>query len=106
MDKLIRDFDNDMMGVYRAAKSDCRYNAVRFLEMLHELGGLQTAQRLLSTEGAQYGFQKLWECGRLDLTVECLVLRQQYRSIFEKSELDKARKRLRAYGYDSVNCER
>lgn len=99
MSQLLHDFEQQMMEVYRAAKRECGYNATYFLNMLHKLGGLQTAKRLLSTEGAQYGFEKLWECGRLDLTVECLVLKPKYHGLFEEAELDQARKRLEAYGY-------
>ncbi len=105
MDRLLKDLDADMMGVYRAAKRECRYNAIRFLEMLHEAGGLQTAKRLLSTENAQYGFDKLWKCGCLHLTVECLVLRPKYQELFEESELDQARKRLRKHKFDPGKCE-
>ena len=88
MQDLIKHFDADMMGVYQVAKRECGYNATYFLQMLHDLRGLATAKRLLSVEGAQYGFEKLWECHRLDLTVECLVLRPRYRKLFDEAELD------------------
>lgn len=106
MGDVVEEFDKDMMGVYRAAKSECSYNAVRFLEMLHDMRGLRTARRLLSTENAQYGFDKLWECRCLHLTVECLVLRPKYQPLFEDTELEQARKRLKAHGYDPAKCER
>ena len=105
MADIRKDFDGAMMGVYRSAKSECGYNATLFLRMLHQHGGLGTAKRLLATDGAQYGFGKLWECGRLDLTVECVVLVPKYRHLFDEPELDRARKRLRDYGFDPARCE-
>ena len=105
MKDLSGQFDQDMMEVYRAAKRECNYNAIRFLEMLHELGGLRTAKELLSTDGVQYGFSKLWECGCLHLTVECLVLRRKYRPLFDEAELNRAKKRLNAHGFDPARCE-
>ena len=100
-----QDFDRAMMGVYRSAKAECGYNARLFLRMLHEHGGLGTAKRLLAVDHSQYGFEKLWECGRLDLTVECLVLGPKYRDLFDAADLDRARKRLRDHGFDSARCE-
>lgn len=105
MQDIVRQFDTDMMGVYLAAKRDCNYHATYFFNMLHELRGLATAKRLLAKALAQYGFEKLHECRCLHLTVECLVLRRKYRPLFDEAELDRARKRLKAHGFDFGRCE-
>lgn len=72
--------------------------------MLHDLGSVGAAKRLLASDGARYGFEKLWECGRLDLTVECVVLRPKFGRLFADEQLDRARKRLRDYGFDPEKC--
>lgn len=96
-------FHNEMLNIYKEAKEQCHYNATYFLRMVNEMGGLEAAKRLLSTDAPQYGFTKLWECGRLDLSVEFLVLKPQFKSLFGEEELKTAMKRLEAYGYTIPN---
>lgn len=105
VEALAHDFDNAMMNVYRTAKEECAYNATMFLRMLHGHGGIEMARRLLSGEAPQYGFTKLWECGRLDITVECLVLDLRYQELFDHHELETARRRLCQHGFDPERCE-
>ena len=106
MTKLEHEFDQAMINVYRTAKEECDYNATRFLDMLHDYGGIETAHRLLGGTEPQFGFTKLWERGRLDITVECLVLNPRFQALFEDHELETARQRLRQYDYDPEMCER
>lgn len=87
-------FHDEMLEVYRRAKSECRYNAARFLQMVSESGGLDAARALLASTTVSDGFSALWSCGRLDLTVEALVLREPWSSLFTVAELAIARKRL------------
>ena len=97
--------DNEMMNVYRTTKKECAYNATMFLRMLHEHGGTETAHGLLAGEAPQYEFTKLWECGRHDTTVECLILDPGYQELFDNHELETTRRRLRQYGFDPETCE-
>ena len=105
MSGLETEFDNAMMNVYRTAKKECDHNATYFLQMLLDHRGIETAHRLLAGEAPQEGFTKLWECGRLDITVECLVLNKRFRGLFDDNELETARRRLRQYGFDPAQCE-
>lgn len=45
-----RRFHVAMLSIYESAARDCDYRATRFLEMVHRLGGLQAAKRLLASE--------------------------------------------------------
>ena len=74
-------------------------NAKIFLSMVVDNGGYETAKTLLSAAAPQYGFEKLWEAGRLDLTMEALVLNPKYKPLFTQQELGIARKRLLDHGY-------
>lgn len=94
-------FHSAMLNIYEEAKKQCNYNATYFLRMVSEMGGLEAAKQLLSTDAPQDGFTKLWECGRLDLSVEYLVLKPEFKRLFTKEELKTARMRLKTYGYDS-----
>src|SRR5690606_17199592 len=69
------DFGRAMLSVYERAKNEADYTASFFLGMISELGPLGTARKLLNSPAVSDGFANLWERGRLDLTVEALVLR-------------------------------
>jgi hypothetical protein len=90
----------DMKCIYRRAKDEAHYNATLFLRMLSEVGPFETAERLVTSNAPSDGFTALWERGRLDLTVEALVLQPRYRGLFDDDLLDAARRRLAEYGYD------
>jgi hypothetical protein len=98
---LEKRFDRAMMDVYVHAKSDCDYNATYFLQMLHRYGGLETARRLLLANEVSSGFTVLWECGRLDLSVEAQVLRPEFSPLFSEHERTIAKDRLAQYGYSA-----
>jgi hypothetical protein len=68
-----------MMDLYRRARDEVPYNATRFLRMVGERGGCDTALYLLRADTVSDGFAALWEAGRLDLTVEALILWQRRR---------------------------
>ena len=99
---LERDFHAEMIGIYKRAKSEAGYNASRFLSMVNEHGGLATAQALLHAETVSDGYTALWERGRLDLTVEAVILEPRWRDLFTDDERSKALDRLRSYGYDGA----
>ena len=55
------------------------YKPVAFEAMLGEFGAIAAAHQLLATFKYQDGFRRLWELGRLDLSLECHVLKPRYR---------------------------
>ena len=90
-----------------ASCRECRtigYKPTAFERMLRDYGAVTTAQRLLKTFKYSDGFSRLWELRRLDLSLECQVLR--HRGLFTTAELDEARKRLRELNYDPRCYER
>ena len=86
-------FEQEMRKIYDEAVR-CGYYPRRFLVMVNELGGLQAAKRLLSGDVPSCGFVRLWELGRIDLTVESLVLREPWCHLFAEAELKEAERRL------------
>jgi len=92
-------FDDAMMNVYRRALSECHYNAARFLQMLYDHRGLETARILLHASDVSDGCVALWERHRLDLAVEAVVLEEKWQPLFSDQEREIARKRLAEYGY-------
>ncbi|MEU0242604.1 DUF262 domain-containing protein [Nocardiopsis sp. NPDC006198] len=93
------DFGRAMLSVYERGKAEAGYTASFFLGMLSELGPLGTARKLLHAPAVSDGFANLWERGRLDLTVEALVLRPEFSPLFTEEELNRARTRLEQFGH-------
>ena len=96
---LENEFDGRMREIYQLALSECRYNASYFIQLVNDRGALETAKYLLSTEDAQSGFTRLWECGRLDLTVEAQIVKATFSPLFTDDEVRIARRRLDELGY-------
>lgn len=88
------EFERAMFNVYARAKEELGYNAARYLQMLLDRGGIETAKSLLHSRGIHEGFWHLVTRGRADLTVEYLVLRPEFQDLFTKDELDAAKARL------------
>ena len=91
-------FHEAMLEIYERAKTECHYNASRFFQMVGERGGLGAARYLLHAPVSD-GFTALWQCNRLDLTVEAYVLKPEWQGLFTQDELALARKRLSEVGY-------
>ena len=100
MTEIENEFHQAMLYIYKKAKEECHYNATYFLQMVEERGGLQAAKRLLINGAPQDGFIKLWELGRLDLSMESVVLSKRFRSLFTEVELKVAKERLEEYRYE------
>jgi len=99
MATLEEQFHADMVGIYERARDELGYQASYFLQMVLDLGGLATAKHLVMAGQLHEGFVRLWQEGRLDLSVEALVLKPQYRDLFSDEERDHARRRLEELGY-------
>ena len=92
-------FHQEMLRIYDEA-STFRYYPTRFLQMVNDHGGVQAAKILLGKDAPSYGFERLWEECRLDLSVEALVLRDSWRDLFDLDELREAYRRLDGSDYD------
>ncbi|WP_246412992.1 hypothetical protein [Rhizobium indicum] len=93
-------FDAAMFDIYRRAKSEAKYNAAVFLKMLNDRGGLETAKFLINADKQSDGFTALHLAGRLDLTVEAMVIEDaRWHSLFSPDEIAKAKRRLQLNGY-------
>lgn len=93
----------ELRGTYEAARKR-GYVATYFLKMLEEYGGVKTARRLLSKQEIQQGLIKLAELGLLADSMEAVVIKEKYKTLFnvEKDVTDylaEADRRLRELGY-------
>ncbi|GAA4188084.1 hypothetical protein GCM10022252_22730 [Streptosporangium oxazolinicum] len=93
------EFNEAMRSVYDRARSEANYHATYFLSMLAEHGSLATARKLLHAPAVSDGFAALWERGRLDLTVEALVVQPRFADLFTPAEVEIAHHRLGQFGH-------
>ncbi|MGR5145563.1 hypothetical protein ACQKP8_03310 [Photobacterium alginatilyticum] len=103
---LEEQFDNAMMEIYHHALSEAKYKASAFLGMLLKYRGIDTAKRLIHSPNVSDGYTALWQLGRLDLTVEALIVENSiWHGLFSEEELKICQKRLHDYQYKSVTSK-
>ncbi len=101
-EQLEIEFHEAMLNIYRRAKSEATYNAQRFLQMVVNHGGAETARMLIHAENVSDGYTALWERGRLDLTVEAMIIESpKFHSLFSDDEIKICSKRLSDYRYET-----
>ncbi len=101
-DDVARQFDEQMLAVYENGKRLLGYNATRFLQKIRKDGGVAAAKSWLRPKSGSKptkGFLQLVEYGRLDISLEAIVLQQPWCELFTDAELDVARKRLERFGF-------
>jgi hypothetical protein len=95
---LEAEFTQALEGTVEAAKAR-NYIPTYFMQMLGELGGVETAKRLLAKSEPQTGLYELWRLGLLKDSMEAVVLQDKFRSLFTPEEIAEARRRLEELGY-------
>ena len=91
--ELREKFHEAMINLCTSAMQACNCQPISLQTVVH-LGGVQAAKRLLANHVMQSGLFPLSEYGKWDLTVESLVLKEEYRELFEPRELSEAKKRF------------
>jgi hypothetical protein len=100
MTNLERAFDEAMMEIYRRAKLECNYTPSVFHNMLSKYRGVKTAKQLINSRKVSDGYTRLYELGRLDLTVEAVIYdAPKWYKLFEEEEIIICKKRLNDYRY-------
>jgi hypothetical protein len=87
-------FETEMEELYEEMKAVLPRPPTTFLRMLKEHGGVEAARRLVDQEKPTPTFLKLIELGHPELTVESLVLKPQYSTLFSAGVKRRARQRL------------
>jgi len=100
MDQAELDFQNAL----EAAINECHkigYHPTGFMGMITSSGAFEAVRRLLDKHDGASGFTELLLKGRLDLSVEAIVLKPEWRTCFSPQELDTARRRLAEARYQA-----
>lgn len=92
-------FGEAMFAIYREARK-LGYTPSLFFRMLNDRGPHETARYLINTPNPSDGYTRLWELGRLDLSVEAVIHdNDEWHGLFTQDELQRCKKRLTDYGY-------
>jgi hypothetical protein len=86
-------FHEDLINLYTSAVQFCDCQPISLSSVVAE-GGVPAAKKYLASNTVRSGLFPLSEYGRADLSVESLVLRAEYRGLFEPNEIQEAEKRL------------
>lgn len=98
---LTENFHRAMLSIYeQAANLTPPYRATDFKRMVSAEGGKAAADKLLATSKPSSGFTELYLRGseNLKLSVEYLVLKPEWRSLFTDEQRAIALKRLKEVG--------
>jgi hypothetical protein len=92
--QIENEFQEELLDAYAEAKT--KYNSTRFIRMVYEHSGVETARRLLGTgsDAVLSGLHKHYLSQRLDLSVEAKVLMPRYARLFSSALKGTARRRL------------
>lgn len=99
MAELEERFHLAAVDLYNRAKREFGYNGARYLQRVHELGGVDAAKELLASPDMQSGLMRLWEEKRLDLSIEALVVVEPWRELFSSDQIAAAERNLRSLEY-------
>lgn len=92
-----QELDAALLAAYRRAGKEVGYWGNYFLRSVRKNGGLATVRKMLrptNRRALHKGLQALVDAGRPDLSVEALVQRSPFASLFTADEIAEARSRL------------
>jgi hypothetical protein len=70
-------------------------------EGLDEFGAVAMTHRHLKSKFVSASFTRLWEMGRLEMSIEAIVLRPEFQPLYSADELKVARERLSNKGFST-----
>ena len=88
-------FEKAMLELHTWWLQHLQWNAKAFRSMVWQDGGVDAAIRLVEGDPRSAGYMRLLEAGRLDKSVEALVVNEKWCELFDESVLRRARDRLR-----------
>ena len=95
---LEEEFEKELWRTVDVAKEH-QYPPIRFIQMLEEHGGVKVAKRLLAKSEPQTGLFELYNLKLLHESMEAVVIKEKYRSLFTDSEIEEAHRRLEELRY-------
>lgn len=99
METLEREFEQELVRAVEQQRLVCGWNPVRFLQGVSKHGAVKAVKQMVAQGKASESLERLAEQGRLDLSLEALMVKQQYGSLFTDEEVNACFDKLCRYGY-------
>lgn len=99
VEQLKKSFHNEMIQLYKRVSKELKHKPTRIMDLINKYGGFEAAVKYITTEGNVQDFAILWENERLDLSVEALITKEKYRSLFSEDLLSYCDRKLAQYSY-------
>jgi hypothetical protein len=94
MNALERKLYGRMKDAIQICKRKLHWYPTAANQMICDYGPVEAARRMVLTAGGTAGFARCWEAGRLELSVEAIILGEEFRPLFDEEVLAKAHNRL------------
>jgi hypothetical protein len=91
--RAIEKFHEDLINLCTSSVQTCGCQPIALSSVVAQ-GGVPAAKRYLAHKSIRSETFPLSEHGRIDLSVEALILRDEYRFLFEPNEIREAEKRV------------
>lgn len=93
------ELENRVWNAINIMKKKYNYTPTIFINMINEHGVVEAIRRLINNPKPSSGYTKLYELKALNLSMEAIILEENWNNIFSEEEKSKAKKRLNQYGY-------
>lgn len=98
-DQLKKAFHQEMINLCKRRNQELKYKSTRLLDFINKYGGYEAAVKYITTESNVQDFAILWENERLDLSVEALITKPLYTSLFLEDIVTYCDQKLKQYSY-------
>ena len=78
----------------------CGYKPQIFITMCLDEGAVNASKNVINSEKVTEGFTKLWNLGKLKLSVENIIQEPEWHELFSDEERKKSKKRLKDYNFE------
>ena len=98
-EQLKKLFHQEMIELYKKVIKVVKYKPTRLMDYINRYGGYEAAVKYISTESNVQDFAVLWEKEHLELSVEALITKEEYRVLFNEDILNFCDRKLKEYSY-------
>lgn len=99
MGNLEKKLQDEVLKNCAIAEKECGCRMVRLVQTIEKFGIVRTAQEIIRKRRTSDCFEKLLEAGRLDLTMEAVIVKEKYADLFTDDEMNDCYNLLCENGY-------
>lgn len=96
---LSEQFQSTLLTACQRAQDEVGCPMTRLVQTVTKRGGVETAQELLRRQRLSDGFDALAKAGRLELSLEAVVIRKEFGQLFTDDEVNECYAALVEGGY-------